>query len=65
MGSISCIKHPQYDGKSSPILSCKTCCALFIHNIKITREEEKKTEDDASKPPVPTTLNELAKAKST
>jgi hypothetical protein len=31
---LVCIKHPTYDGESSPILSCKACCSIFIASIK-------------------------------
>lgn len=64
MGSISCIKHPRYNGKTSPVLSCKTCCSLFIHNIKKTREEEQKTVETAKDAASATTQNQLAKAES-
>jgi len=30
MANIVCIKHPRYKGKGTPVLSCKTCCSLFI-----------------------------------
>lgn len=31
---LVCIKHPKYDGNTSPVLSCKTCCGIFIGVIK-------------------------------
>ena len=31
---IICIKHPKYDVHSAPILSCKTCCNMFILSLK-------------------------------
>lgn len=33
-GLVVCIKHPKYDGKESPVLSCKTCCSTFVAAIK-------------------------------
>lgn len=31
---VICISHPKYKGESPPVLSCKTCCGLFIAAIK-------------------------------
>jgi hypothetical protein len=31
---VICIRHPKYSGKESPVLSCKTCCGIFIAEIK-------------------------------
>lgn len=33
-GQLVCIKHPKYDGKESPVLSCKTCCSTFVAALK-------------------------------
>jgi hypothetical protein len=32
--NLICFKHPAYDGSSTPALSCKVCCSLFISVIK-------------------------------
>lgn len=34
MKNLYCFKHPEYRGEGSPILSCKTCCSIFISLIK-------------------------------
>lgn len=34
MAKIYCFAHPDYDSKQVPILSCKTCCGLYIQSIK-------------------------------
>jgi hypothetical protein len=34
MSNLVCIKHPKYEGKGTPVLSCKTCCGLYIAEIK-------------------------------
>ncbi len=33
MSNVVCIRHPQYDGKVSPILSCVACCKIFLESI--------------------------------
>ena len=32
--NLICLKHPSYDGESSPVLACKTCCSIFIGVIR-------------------------------
>lgn len=32
--NLICIRHPHYDGNSSPVLTCKTCCSLYIAAVK-------------------------------
>lgn len=32
--NIVCIRHPHYTGSSSPVLTCKTCCSLYISAVK-------------------------------
>lgn len=32
--NLICFRHPDYDGTSSPVLSCKTCCSLFLAELK-------------------------------
>jgi hypothetical protein len=32
--NLKCIKHPSYSGDSSPDLSCKICCSLFVAKIR-------------------------------
>ena len=39
MRNLVCIRHRDYDGKEPPVLSCKTCCKLYIDLI---REDHKK-----------------------
>jgi len=31
---VICFRHPHYDGKDSPILTCKTCCGIFVTAMK-------------------------------
>ena len=38
MENIICIRHPQYKGTDSPTLSCKTCCSIFLAEIKAQQE---------------------------
>ena len=35
MIKIACIKHRTYSGKSAPDLSCKTCCHIYVENLKV------------------------------
>ena len=34
MKNVYCFKHHDYRGEGTPVLSCKTCCSLFIAVIK-------------------------------
>lgn len=34
MNQFICIKHPKYRGNTSPVLSCSTCCSLYVQEIK-------------------------------
>lgn len=34
MNKVICLRHPKYNGKSSPDLRCKSCCSIFVNNIK-------------------------------
>lgn len=42
MMSLICFKHRGYNGSTAPILSCNTCCKIFVEEIKAhhTRTEE-------------------------
>lgn len=35
---IVCLQHPRYRAKQAPALSCKTCCHLFIQEVKRCRD---------------------------
>ena len=41
---VICFKHPEYLGTSSPVLSCKTCCGIFVTEIK-ARNASGQTQD--------------------
>ena len=32
--NLVCFRHPDYDGKERPQLSCKACCSIFVHALK-------------------------------
>lgn len=32
--NLICFKHPGYSGNSAPVLSCNTCCKIFVDEIK-------------------------------
>jgi len=32
--SLICFKHRGYNGSTAPILSCNTCCKIFVEEIK-------------------------------
>jgi hypothetical protein len=34
MAKVFCFKHPQYSGAEAPVLSCKTCCGIFVAVVK-------------------------------
>lgn|GEM_PF-1517420 len=34
MARVFCFKHPHYNGSEAPILSCKTCCGIFVAEVK-------------------------------
>ncbi len=40
MANVVCIQHREYDGTTSPVLSCKTCCGIFIAQVKETNGKE-------------------------
>ena len=44
--NIVCIRHPHYTGSGSPVLTCKTCCSLYISVVK-----EKNYGSDATESP--------------
>ncbi len=31
---VICFSHPKYDGRDSPILTCKVCCSIFVHTMR-------------------------------
>ena len=33
MDNLICFRHPDYDGKTSPVLSCKTCSGKFLAEL--------------------------------
>lgn len=41
MENVFCFKHPKYDKKSAPDLSCKTCCRHYVDFI-VQRQKELK-----------------------
>ncbi len=34
MGMLVCMFHKEYDGKTPPRLSCKTCCGIYLDRVK-------------------------------
>ncbi|MCX6104838.1 MAG: hypothetical protein NTY08_03295 [Proteobacteria bacterium] len=32
--NLVCIRHPEYDGAASPVLSCKVCCSIFLAEVR-------------------------------
>lgn len=42
MLNLACFRHRKYDGTQPPVLSCKTCCKMYIDTI---REEQTKATD--------------------
>lgn len=36
---LYCFKHPKYKGRTAPEIGCKTCCHIFITEIKSCRDE--------------------------
>jgi len=35
---VYCFQHPDYRGQDAPVISCKTCCHLFIKEVKRCRD---------------------------
>jgi hypothetical protein len=54
--NLICFRHPEYQGTSSPVLSCKTCCTIFLAVLK-TQAEAKGT---ATPVETPARANETA-----
>ena len=40
MLNLVCFRHREYNGSEPPVLSCKTCCKIYIDSI---RNEQKNT----------------------
>ncbi len=40
MKKIVCFRHPQYNGISSPDLSCRTCCTHYIEKISLQNDQQ-------------------------
>jgi hypothetical protein len=38
--NIVCLRHPKYDGQSSPDLTCKTCCSKFVARIRTEQQSQ-------------------------
>ena len=41
MGKICCMKHPSYDGKKPPLLSCPVCCSIYVSKIVSNTSDER------------------------
>jgi hypothetical protein len=37
---VICFRHPDYVGSAAPVLSCKTCCSLFLAELKRQHAEK-------------------------
>ena len=64
MRQFICIKHPKYNGLESPVLSCSTCCSLYVHAIKeskVNKISELKNEIDSTKSWIEKKRNDTAK----
>ncbi len=48
MTNLVCLKHPRYDGRSTPELSCKSCCKIFVGALKHQQETGKAGQIDTS-----------------
>ncbi len=46
MSKLICLSHPKYDGHDAPVLSCKTCCGIFIGQIKIDNENNQNMQEE-------------------
>lgn len=44
MENVRCIKHRDYTGQTAPVLSCKTCCSIYISAIKKMQLAQKQHE---------------------
>ncbi|MEN9835120.1 MAG: hypothetical protein RL011_1313 [Pseudomonadota bacterium] len=60
--NMRCIKHPEYRGKTSPVLACRTCCSMFLAENRI-----QKTHDGGGSivPPPPSTTKSSLDARET
>lgn len=47
--SLICLRHPRYDGAERPVLSCTTCCTLFIARLKERVQQGRAGEIDTTK----------------
>ena len=35
---LICFKHPSYKGNGPPLLSCRSCCRVFLDEVKRRQE---------------------------
>ena len=42
MKNLVCFSHPKYEGQGAPLLSCKTCCSIYIGYIKELQAEQQR-----------------------
>ncbi len=48
MNNVVCLRHPHYDTRTPPELSCKTCCSMYIQEIKRNQAAKRSQETTAS-----------------
>ena len=41
MAKLICMKHPKYNAKGAPDLSCRVCCGEFVKRIEEKQKELK------------------------
>jgi hypothetical protein len=34
MKNLVCLRHPEYNGKNAPNLSCRNCCSIYVEAVK-------------------------------
>jgi hypothetical protein len=62
MARVLCFRHPQYTGQTSPDLSCRACCSIFIEAIKAERDRQSAEDAKAWVPLTDSTQNSFAPA---
>gem|GEM_PF-6576534 len=54
--NMRCIKHPEYRGKTSPVLACRACCSMFLAE---NRSHRTSSGGGSIVPPPPTATSNL------
>jgi len=44
--NLICFTHSDYTGSENPVLSCKTCCQIFLAALKVHQAKKQEVQKD-------------------